>query len=58
MLDFSSLIISSFNEFELICITIVSTLLHDFSYCYQILIILFNINPLFSHNKVVTSIAI
>ena len=38
--------------------TIVSTQLNGFNYCYQTLIILFNINHLLAHNEVDTSIAI
>ena len=37
---------------------IVSTQLNGLNYCYQALIILFNINHLFAHNEVVTNIAI
>ena len=58
----SLLVIAFFNEVELIClhnnITIVSTQLNGFNYCYLTLIILFNINYLFADNEVITSIAI
>ena len=55
-------VISFLNKLELIClhtnIAIVSTQLNGFNYCYLTLIILFNINHLFAHIKVVSSIAI
>ena len=56
----SLLVLSFLNELELIClhtsIAIVSTQLNSFNYCFLKLIILFNINPLFVHSEVVTSI--
>ena len=58
----SLLVISFLNESELIClptsIAIVSTHLNGFKYCYLTLIIPLNINHLFAHIEVVTSIAI
>ena len=55
-------VIPLLNKLELIClrtsIVIVSTQLNGFNYCYQALIILFNINHLSADSKVVTSIAI
>ena len=55
------LLISFLNVLELIylstSIAIVSTQLNGFNYCYQTLIILFNIN-LFAHTVVDASIAI
>ena len=39
-------------------IAIVSTQLNSYNYYYQTLIILFNINHLFTDSKVVTSIAV
>ena len=48
-------------EIELIClrasIAIVSAQINGFSYCYLALIIPFDINHLFEHSVVVTSIA-
>ena len=56
------LVISFLNELEQICfhtgIAIVSTELDGLNYCYQALIILFNIDHLFADSEVVTSIAI
>ena len=56
------LLISFLNELELIgfntSIATVSTQLNGFHYCSQTLIILFNINHLFTHSEQVTSIAI
>ena len=62
MHDIISLTVISFlNELELIhlhtSIAIVSTQLNGFNYCYLTPIILFNINYLFAHSKLVTSIA-
>ena len=58
----SLLVISFLNELELIClhtvIAIVSPQLNGFNYCYETLIILFNINYLFADSEVVKSIAI
>ena len=58
----SWLVISFFNELELIClhirIAIVPTQLNGLNYCYLTLIILFNINHLFADSEVVTTIAI
>ena len=58
----SVLVISFLNELQLIrlctSIAIVPTQLNGFNYCHQTLIILFNINHLFAHSKMVTSIAI
>ena len=55
-------VISFFNGFKLICLlasnAIVSIQLNGFNYCYQTLIILFNINHLFAHREVVISIAV
>ena len=62
MLEISLLVITFLNELELIClyncIAIVSTLLNSFNYCNQTLIILSDIDDLFAHSEVVTSIAI
>ena len=55
-------VISFLNELELICLhtssAIVSTQSNGLNHCYQTLIILFNINHLFTDSEVVTSIAI
>ena len=61
MWEISLSIILYLNEFELICLDTgiaVVLQLDGFKYCYQTLIILFNINHLFARNEVVTSIAI
>ena len=62
MYEISLSVISFLNDSELIClhmsIAITSTRLNSFNYCYQTLIILFNINHLIAHSEVVTSIAI
>ena len=52
-------LVNSFVDgLEIIClhtsIAIVSTGSNGFNYCYLKLIILFNINHLFSHNEVIT----
>ena len=56
------MVISFLNGFELVCLhtnmAIVSTQLNGFNYCYLTLIILFNINHLFTDSDVATSIAI
>ena len=56
------MVISFLNEEEYIflhsSIAIVSTQLNSFNYCSLTLIILFNINHLFAHCEVFTSIAI
>ena len=56
----SLLVISILNELELIClhasITIVSKQLNGFNYCNLTQISLFNINHLFVHSQVVSSI--
>ena len=55
-------VIPFLNEFELVClntsIAIVSPQLNGFSYFYLTQIILFNINHLFAHSEVATSITI
>ena len=55
-------VISFLNKLEPIClhtrIAIVSTWLNGFNYCYLTQIILFNINHLFAHSEVATSITI
>ena len=60
MEEISLLVISFVNELELIClhtsIAIVFTQLNGFNYCYLPLIILFSINHLFAHSKVLPSI--
>ena len=60
MEEISLLVISFLNELELIClhtsIAIVSTQLNGLNYCYLTLLILFNINHLFVHSEVATSI--
>ena len=62
MLEIRLSVISFLNDLEVICldtrILIVSPLLNGFNYYYLSLIILFNINHLFTHSEVVTSIAI
>ena len=47
------------NELELMVssIVIVCTSFNSFTYCYLTLIILFNINYLFAHSEIVSSIA-
>ena len=59
MEEISLSVISFLNELQLIflhtSIVIISTWLNGFNYCY---LILFNINHLFAHSEVVTSIAI
>ena len=62
MYDISLSVISSLNEFDLICllasIAIISTLFNGCNYCSLSLTLigLFNINPLFAESEVVTSI--
>ena len=55
-------VISFLNELQQIplptCIAIISTRLNGFNYWYLTLIILFNINHLFPHSEMVTSITI
>ena len=55
-------IVSFLNVLELIClhisIVMISTQLNDLNYCYLSLIILFDMNLLFSHSELVTIIVI
>ena len=58
----SSNVILFLNELELIClptsIAFVSTQLNGFNYCDLTLIFLYDINHLFAHSEMVSSIAI
>ena len=62
MQEISLSVISFLRELELIClhtaIAIIFTQLDGFNYCYRTLIILYNINHLFAHSEVITSIDI
>ena len=55
-------VISSFNEFDVIClyifIAIISTQSNGFKNCYLATIILFNINHSFAHREMITNIVI
>ena len=61
MYEISLSVISPLYELELLClhtgIAIVSVQVNSFNHCFLTLIILFNINHLFGHSEVLTSIA-